>query len=61
MTGCPSLEERLGGKNRRSLHYASLRFSYFAVLATTTCAALRRESPMQFINATVLDRKSGVA
>jgi hypothetical protein len=29
------------------------------VLATTTCAALRRESRMQIIKATDLDRKSG--
>jgi hypothetical protein len=37
------------------------RISYFALLATTRCAALRRESRMRFINATVLDRKSGGA
>ena len=37
------------------------RISYFALLATTTCAALRKESRMQIIKATGLDRKSGGA
>src|SRR5580658_3187897 len=37
------------------------RISYFALLATTTCAALRKESRMQTIKATDLDRKSGGA
>ena len=37
------------------------RISYFALLATSTCAALRRESHMQIINATGLHRKSGGA
>ena len=37
------------------------RISYFALLATTTCAALRKESRMQIIKATDLDRKSGGA
>jgi hypothetical protein len=37
------------------------RISYFALLATSTCAALRRESRMQILNATNLDRKSGGA
>ena len=37
------------------------RISYFALLATTTCAALRKESRMKMINATGLDRKSGGA
>src|ERR1700761_7387906 len=37
------------------------RISYFALLATTTYAALLRESRMQFINATSLHRKSGGA
>jgi hypothetical protein len=37
------------------------RISYFALLATSTCAALRRESRMQIIKATGLDRKSGEA
>ena len=37
------------------------RISYFALLATTTCAALRKESRMQIIKATDLDRKSGEA
>ena len=32
------------------------RISYFALLATSTCAALRRESRMQIINATGLHR-----
>jgi len=35
------------------------RISYFALLATTMCAALRKESRMQIIKATGLDRKSG--
>ena len=38
-----------------------IRISYFALLATTTCAALRKESHMQIIKATGLDRKSGGA
>jgi hypothetical protein len=37
------------------------RISYFALLTTTTRAALRRESRMQVIKATGLDRKSGGA
>ena len=38
------------------------RISYLALLATTTCAALREESRMQFRNATNLNRKSkGIA
>jgi hypothetical protein len=37
------------------------RISYFALLAATTCAALRRESRMIFLNATTLHRKSGGA
>jgi hypothetical protein len=37
------------------------RISYFTLLATTTCAALRKESHMQIIKATRLDRKSGEA
>jgi hypothetical protein len=37
------------------------RISYFALLATSTFAALRRESRMQFPEATGLDRKSGGA
>jgi hypothetical protein len=37
------------------------RISYFALLATTTCAALGRESRMQILNATGLHRKSGGA
>jgi hypothetical protein len=35
--------------------------SYFARLATTTCAALLKESRMQIIKATALHRKSGGA
>jgi hypothetical protein len=35
------------------------RISYFALLATTTSVALFKESRMQFIKATYLDRKSG--
>jgi hypothetical protein len=37
------------------------RISYFALLATTTRAALHRESRMEFINAMSLNRKSGGA
>ena len=37
------------------------RISYFARLATSTCAALRKESRMQSIKATGLYRKSGGA
>jgi hypothetical protein len=37
------------------------RISYFAELTTTTYAALREESGMNFINATNFDRKSGGA
>jgi hypothetical protein len=37
------------------------RISYFALLATSTCAALRRESRIQILNATGLHRKSGGA
>jgi len=37
------------------------RISYFALLATTTYAALRREGRMQLTNATDLNRKSGGA
>jgi hypothetical protein len=50
-------------KNRSSLHYAPTELrtwiSYFALLATTTCAALLKESRMQIFKATDLDRKSG--
>ena len=35
------------------------RISYFALLATSTCAALRTESRLQILNATGLHRKSG--
>jgi hypothetical protein len=34
---------------------------FLTLLATTTCAALRRESRMQLLNSTALDRKSGAA
>jgi hypothetical protein len=37
------------------------RISYFAMLITTTNAALLKESRGDYINATVLDRKSGGA
>jgi hypothetical protein len=37
------------------------RISYFALPATTTCAALRKESCIQIIKATGLHRKSGGA
>jgi hypothetical protein len=45
--------------NRRSTLVIPARISYFALLMTTTCAALRKESRMQIIKATGLDRKSG--
>ena len=51
---CPFLTE-LSSRPERT------RISYFALLATTTYAALLRESRMQFINATSLHRKSGGA
>jgi hypothetical protein len=38
-----------------------IRISYFALLATTTGAALRKESRMQTLKATGLHRKSGGA
>jgi hypothetical protein len=37
------------------------RISYFALLATATCAALSKENRMEIIKATGLDRKSGGA
>jgi hypothetical protein len=37
------------------------RISYFALLTTSTCAALRRESRMHILKATGLHRKSGGA
>jgi hypothetical protein len=36
------------------------RISDFALLATTTCAVFLKENRMMVINATVLNRKSGV-
>ena len=47
--------------NRIVIPTERTRISYFALLATTTRAALRRESRMDFINATTLNRKSGGA
>jgi hypothetical protein len=47
-----------GEANSRSLRYAP-RISCFAELATTTDAALRKESRTNFINATKLNRKYG--
>jgi hypothetical protein len=47
---------------RRRLQIPSttlLRISYFALLATAMCAALSKESRMEIIKATGLDRKSG--
>jgi hypothetical protein len=41
------------GLNRRSLRYAPL--------DAAECAAFRKNSRMKFVNATKLDRKSGVA
>jgi hypothetical protein len=37
------------------------RISYHAALDMAACAAFRKESRMNFANATNLDRKSGVA
>jgi hypothetical protein len=54
--GCPMFAPAYVGRKRWAT-----RISYFALLATTTCAALRRESRMQIIKATGLDRKSGGA
>src|SRR5580658_2395483 len=45
--------------NHRPRLVIPTRISYFALLATTTCAALRKESRMQIIKATGLHRKSG--
>jgi hypothetical protein len=65
-TGAP--KERSGeicGVSGPSLGMSSrperTRISYFALLATSTCAALRRESRMQIINATGFHRKFGGA
>jgi hypothetical protein len=44
-----------------SLGSERTRISYYALLATTTCAPLCRESHTEFINATGLNRKSGGA
>src|ERR1700744_4876406 len=52
---CPAPATELSSRPERT------RISYFALLATATYAALRRESRMQFINATTLHRKSGGA
>jgi hypothetical protein len=43
--------------SRKCFSTERTRISYFALLATSTCAALGRESRMQVINATGLDRK----
>ena len=55
------LAKALAGTTELSSRPERTRISYFALLATTTCAALRRESRMQLINAAGLDRKSGGA
>jgi hypothetical protein len=56
----PSIENNSHGS--AALHFViPARISYFALLATTTCAALRKESRMQIIKATGLHRKSGGA
>ena len=52
--GCPTFAPAYVGRKRWAT-----RISYFALLATTTCAALRKESRMQIIKATGLHRKSG--
>ena len=54
----PSLEALLSPLSSRPKRP---RISYFALLATSTYTALRRESRMQILNATGLDRKSGGA
>jgi hypothetical protein len=46
---------------RRAVGPERTRISCFALLATSTCAALRGESRMQILNATGLHRKSGGA
>jgi hypothetical protein len=43
------------------IFYRAYQISYFALLAKTTFAALRRERHMQIIKGTGLDRKSGGA
>ena len=55
------LAEALAVKIELSSRLERTRISYFALLATSTYAALRRESRMQILNATSLDRKSGGA
>jgi hypothetical protein len=61
LRGQVSLHEALTGATELSSRPERTRISYFALLATTTYAALRRESRMQIPNATGLDRKSGGA
>jgi hypothetical protein len=55
------LTEALAARAELSSRPERTRISYFALPATTTFAALRRESRMQLINATDLNRKSGGA
>jgi hypothetical protein len=42
-----------------NLFSPEIRLSYFAVTATAQYAGLLKESRMEYIDATVLDRKSG--
>ena len=51
------LAEAFAGTTELSSRPERTRISYFTLLATTTYAALRRESRMQLNNATQLDRK----
>jgi hypothetical protein len=49
------------GPNKIVISTGAYQISYFAELTTTTYAALRKESRTNFIKATELKRKSGVA
>jgi hypothetical protein len=54
-------EERAVDATALSSRPERTRISHFAMLARTTCAALLKESRMEFINATGLNGKSGGA
>jgi hypothetical protein len=53
------LAKGLAGTTELSSRPERTRISYFAMLATTMYAALLKESRTEYINATVLDGKSG--
>jgi hypothetical protein len=55
------LAETVANAKKLSSRPELTRISYFALLATSTCVALHRESRIQIPNATGLDRKSGEA